>query len=64
VQAVIDGQEVALNDRLVDTELQAGRLYRLSDTELSDFGYYLAYPSDAVSNPDVSAFAGWLKQVV
>ncbi|WP_108880344.1 LysR substrate-binding domain-containing protein [Anderseniella sp. Alg231-50] len=64
VQAVIDGQGVALNDALVETEIEAGRLHRLSDVELSDFGYYLAYPSDAASNPDVEAFADWLKQVV
>ena len=64
VQAVIDGQGVALNDALVEIEIQAGRLHRLSDAELSDFGYYLAYPSDAVANPDVGAFADWLKQVV
>lgn len=63
VQAVIDGQGVALNDILVDAEIQAGRLHRLCDAELSDFGYYLAYPSDAMSNPDVGAFADWLKQV-
>ncbi|MEO9877387.1 MAG: LysR substrate-binding domain-containing protein [Anderseniella sp.] len=64
VQAVIDGQGVALNDMLVDAEIQAGTLHRLSDADLSDFGYYLAYPSDAISNPDVGAFAGWLKQAV
>jgi len=64
VQAVIDGQGVALNDSLVDAEIEAGTLHRLSDVELSDFGYYLAYPSDVLSNPDVGAFAGWLKQAV
>ena len=64
VQAVIDGQGVALNDMLVDAEIQAGTLHRLSDVELSDFGYYLAYPSDAMSNPDVGAFADWLKEAV
>ena len=62
VQAVIDGQGVALNDMLVDSEIRAGTLHRLSDAELSDFGYYLAYPSDAMSNPDVGAFADWLRQ--
>ncbi len=63
VQAVIDGQGVALNDMLVDADIKAGTLHRLSDTELSDFGYYLAYPSDAMSNPDVVAFADWLKHM-
>ena len=58
----VDGQGVALNDMLVDSEIRAGTLHRLSDAELSDFGYYLAYPSDAMSNPDVGAFADWLRQ--
>lgn len=64
VQSVIDGQGVALNDMLVESELKAGTLHRLADAELSDFGYHLAYPPDALSNPDVEAFAGWLKKVV
>jgi DNA-binding transcriptional LysR family regulator len=64
VQAVIDGQGIALNDMLVEAEIQAGRLHRLSDAELSDFGFYLTFPSDAMSNPDVGAFADWLKQAV
>lgn len=63
VQAVIDGQGIALNDGLVDSEIQAGRLHRLADAELSDYGYYLAYPPEAMSNPDVAAFADWLKQL-
>lgn len=64
VQAVIDGQGVALNDSLVTTEIEAGRLFRLSDHELSDYGYHLAYSAEAMSSPDVSAFADWLKASV
>jgi len=64
VQAVIDGQGIALNDKLVEAEIQAGRLYRLSDAQLSDYGYHLAYTADAMQNPDVEAFANWLKQIV
>lgn len=60
VQAVIDGQGVALNDSLVNAEIEAGRMFRLSDHELSDYGYHLAYSVDAMSNPDVVAFADWL----
>ena len=63
VQAIIDGQGIALNDGLVEAELQAGRLCRLSDAQLSDYGYYLAYTEDAMQNPDVEAFASWLKQI-
>lgn len=63
VQAVIDGQGIALNDQLVEAEIQAGKLYRLSDVQLSDYGYHLAYTADAMQNPDVEAFANWLKQI-
>ena len=63
VQAVIDGQGIALNDALVEAEIRAGKLHRLSDAELSDYGYYLAYPAGAMQNPDVEAFADWLKQI-
>lgn len=61
VQAVIDGQGVALNDALIDAEIEAGRLFRLSPVELADFGYFLAYPPGSMSNPDVADFAAWLR---
>jgi DNA-binding transcriptional LysR family regulator len=62
VQAVIDGQGVALNDELVEAEITAGKLHRLSNIELSDFGYFLAFPAGAMSNPDIEAFASWIKR--
>lgn len=64
VQAVVDGQGVALNDSLVNSEIEANRLFRLSDHELSDYGYHLAYSPDAMSNPDVAAFSSWLQSSV
>jgi len=63
VQAVIDGQGIALNDDLVKAEIEAGKLYRLSPAELDDYGYYLAYPAGAMANPDTRAFCDWLRQV-
>lgn len=62
VQSVIDGQGVALNDALVATELDDGRLHRLSPVELMDYGYYLAYPKGALGNPSLEAFYDWLKR--
>ena len=62
VQAVIDGQGVALNDELVEPEITGGKLHRLSNIELSDFGYFLASPAGAMSNPDIEAFASWIKR--
>jgi LysR family glycine cleavage system transcriptional activator/LysR family transcriptional regulator of beta-lactamase len=63
VQAVIDGQGIALFDRLVDNEIEAGKLRRITPYELRDYGYYLTYPPGRLSNPEVAALARWLKQV-
>lgn len=63
VQAVIDGQGVALFDRFVDAEITAGKLQRITPHELRSYGYYLAYRPDKLANPDVAALARWLKQV-
>ena len=61
VQAVMDGQGVALNDALIEPEIDAGRLARLSDVALEDYGYYLAYPPEALANQDIAVFVEWLK---
>ncbi|WP_343079268.1 LysR substrate-binding domain-containing protein [Ostreiculturibacter nitratireducens] len=63
VQAVIDGQGIALNDALVERELDDGRLVRLTDHELADYGYFLAHEPGATRDPDVAAFADWLLQI-
>jgi len=60
VQAVIDGQGVAISDALVDTELTEKRLSKISDTDLGDYGYFLAYPKGALSTPGLKAFYDWL----
>ncbi len=63
VQAVIDGQGVALYDDLVAPELAAGQLHRISTVELSTYGYYLAYPKGALSNPGLPGheeFRDWI----
>lgn len=64
VQAVIDGQGVALNDALVQSEIEAGRLFRLSDVALIEYGYFLAYDDDALANPDVAQFVDWITATV
>ncbi len=60
VEAVIEGQGIALNDSLIERELSEHRLYRLSDIELSEYGYYLIYGSSGQSNPVVAAFSQWI----
>jgi DNA-binding transcriptional LysR family regulator len=64
VQAVIDGQGIALNDDLIEPEIQAGKLFRLSPIELKDYGYYLATPAGVTANPDAEVFADWLRQTL
>lgn len=60
VQAVIDGQGIALNDSLIADEMSAGRLSRISPVELADYGYYLAYPSGALNAPALKDFRDWI----
>lgn len=60
VQSVIDGQGLALNDTLVEAELSAGKLFRISDIELTDYGYYLAYPGNALDIASVGMFRTWI----
>lgn len=60
VQAVIDGQGMALNDRLLEDELNRQRLFRIFEIELKDFGYYLAYPREALQAPELRIFRDWI----
>ena len=60
VQAVIDGQGAALYDALVAGELENGRLCKISGVELGDYGYFLAYPKGALTNPSLRAFRDWI----
>ena len=60
VQAVVDGQGAAINDELIANELESGRLFRVSDIELSEYGYFLAYPVNALENPALRLFRDWL----
>jgi DNA-binding transcriptional LysR family regulator len=62
VQAVIDGQGVALNDDLVAQEIAAGKLVRLSDAELTSYGYFLAIPRTRNRSDSVDSFIAWLQQ--
>lgn len=60
VQAVIDGQGVALNDALLGPDLSEGRLARVSGVELVEYGYHLAYPPGALEVPALAAFRDWI----
>jgi len=60
VQSVIDGQGLALNDNLVEPELAAGILHKISNLELAEYGYYLAYPKGSLSEYGLKAFRDWV----
>jgi len=60
VQAVIDGQGLALNDALVAAERDAGQIFQISSVELADYGYHLAYPRGALGTPSLKAFRDWI----
>lgn len=61
VQAVIDGQGIALNDALVAAEITAGRLARLSSIALEDYGYFIAYAPGALADPRIADLVAWLR---
>ncbi len=61
VQAVIDGQGIALNDALVSRELADGQLVRLSEVELSSYGYFIARPRTPYRAKAIDAFIYWLR---
>ena len=61
VQAVIDGQGIALWDALVQNELDSGELCYLSEVALDDVGYYLVYTALATDrNAVVETFIDWI----
>ncbi|MCP4981233.1 MAG: LysR family transcriptional regulator [Gammaproteobacteria bacterium] len=62
VQAVIDGQGVALYDSLVDDEVAAGRLYQYRPVSLDEYGYYLVYPRELNSDSAIKTFRDWIMQ--
>ena len=61
VQAVLDGQGIALNDDLASEEISSGKLMRLSEFELKDYGYFFAYKNkNLTDNPAVELFMEWI----
>jgi len=51
---------VAINDSLLDREVSAGSLFRLSDVDLPDYGYFLVYGEGAPEKSEVIEFAQWM----
>ena len=62
VQAVIDGQGIALWDDLVQSELDSGELFFLSELALEDAGYYLSSSTPALERSAATKiFVGWIQ---
>lgn len=62
VQAVIDGQGIALYDSLVSDEVAAGRLYQYQPVRLEAYGYYLVFPREAGPESAIMIFRDWIMQ--
>ncbi|MEM9371239.1 MAG: LysR substrate-binding domain-containing protein [Pseudomonadota bacterium] len=60
VQAVIDGQGIALNDTMIQTEIDLGTLFRLHPVELEHYGYFVALPKGSNDRRDVVEFVDWI----
>lgn len=61
VQAVIDGQGIALWDRLVAHEISSGHLQYLSDIWLDEYGYYVRTKDSSLESKAVELFLNWLR---
>lgn len=62
VQAVIDGQGIALWDNLVSPEINSGNLHYLSDILLDEYGYYIRVKENILENDTVKLFFKWIKE--
>lgn len=60
VQSVIDGQGIALMDNLVHRELSEAKLQRLSDVELSNYGYFLVVSNTKPRSEMAEIFSDWI----
>ena len=60
VQAVIDGQGVALFDELVADEVRQNKLIQFDKIQLVDYGYYLIYRTESLKRPAIRDFRDWI----
>jgi DNA-binding transcriptional LysR family regulator len=61
VQAVIDGQGIALWDELMNSKLESGDLCYLSDIAIEEAGYFLVYVTNLNERSVViQKFSDWI----
>ena len=51
-------------DDLVGDELVGGKLHRLSDIALPDYGYFIVRPDRTVASGAATVFSDWLQDAV
>lgn len=61
LQAVVDGQGIALWDELVNEEIESGKLFYISDIMLPGFGYHLVYKNKNSLSIEEKNFCKWIK---
>ena len=60
VQSVINGQGIALMDQMIQDEIDAKRLFPLSEVNLTNYGYFIARPSQTQHPASVDKFVEWI----
>ena len=60
VEAVINGHGIALNDWLIQEEIDRGELFQISPQTLEQYGYHLVYSEKTRANPSLAVFRSWL----
>ena len=60
IQAVIDGQGIALYDGLANDEIMHGRLVFYEPVRLLQYGYYLLYPEGLPAGSAMITFRDWI----
>ena len=60
LQAVIDGQGIALWDELVREEIEARKLFYISDIKLEGFGYHIVYKNKSSLSFEEKQFRKWI----
>ena len=61
LQAVVDGQGIALWDELVNEEIESGKLFYISDIMLPGFGYHLVYKNKNSLSIEEKNFCKWIR---
>ena len=60
IQAVIDDQGVALADKLVQPDIDSGRLFFPTSIELDGYGYYLVSQENKAETDSMKLFKDWV----